>query len=133
MVFFALARLCAKGFETALGTLRQTETALTAKRVERDEMLLTQLEQHREALWIASRIFQQASDTLRQLRAEKEQLDSFCASREKHATLGEQIAAWRQQFERRQRQAADLHARETALRNAFEITSRYTAFLERML
>ncbi|MBN3767592.1 AAA family ATPase [Burkholderia sp. Ac-20365] len=116
--------------EKALG---QTEAALAAKRTQRDEMLVTQHEQHAEAVWIANRINEQASDKLSRIRSEKDRLDTYCALHERHAALGEQIATWRQQFENRQRLTADLRARETTRLGFEEKIRNHRSELEKQL
>jgi DNA repair protein SbcC/Rad50 len=93
---------------------RKMEAELAERRHDRLAQAATQYREYGSAVQLAERVSVEARTQLDALDAEKRQLDERRTSNRHHATLGEQIGVWHQQFDHRKRTADGIQAREKA-------------------
>jgi exonuclease SbcC len=101
-------------WEKAAAECRQSASDLKALEREQAGLLRQQRLQHRTASTLARQISQQAQLQLLGLNRERQKLDDFCAANPQHATFGERIGVWRQQFTQRQRLQQEVSAQQKA-------------------
>ena len=72
-------------------------------------------QQHHRAHALAERMAHAAQTQRTETVAERQRLDDFCNAHPQHATLGEHLGAWRQQFEQRHKLQQQVSAQQQAI------------------
>jgi exonuclease SbcC len=101
-----------EALQNAEAARRKSDAEWAARRLDRVGQAATQYREHGIAVQLAEHVSADAQKQLAGLDSEKRQLDEQCASNRHHATLGERIGAWRQQFEHRRKAANEILGRE---------------------
>lgn len=99
----------------ATSAVRDSETALQALHGEQKNQHAAQVQQHRRARALAARLAEHAQAQLAQTQGERQTLDEFCRTYAAHATWGERLVAWRQQFAQRGQLQHDISSQQAAL------------------
>lgn len=102
-------------WQQAASAVRDSESALHALHGEQKNQHTAQVQQHRRARALAARLAEHAQAQLAQTQGERQTLDEFCRTHATHATWGERLVAWRQQFAQRGQLQQDIHTQQTAL------------------
>lgn len=102
-------------WQQTASAVRDSESALHALHGEQQNQHAAQVQQHRRARALAARLADHAQAQLAQTQAERQTLDDFCRSHAAHATWGERLVAWRQQFAQRSQLQHDISSQQAAL------------------
>ncbi|MEA3120506.1 MAG: repair protein SbcC/Rad50, partial [Paraburkholderia sp.] len=98
--------------QSAQDACRKTETELAGHRSDRVAQATKRYREHALALRLAERVIADAQGRLESLDKERGLLDERSVATGHHATLGERIAVWRQQFDLRKQNVDGIHGRE---------------------
>ncbi|WP_210543283.1 AAA family ATPase [Rhodoferax sp. PAMC 29310] len=102
-------------WQQAQAACTQSQTTLATFSATAERQHAAHHQQHHRAHALAERIAQAAQTQLTQTQARRQQLDDFCSAHPQHATLGEQLGGWRQQFDQRHKLQQQLSAQQLAV------------------
>jgi exonuclease SbcC len=101
--------------QQAKAACTQSQTTLAALSATAERQHAAHHQQHHRAHALAERIAQAAQAQLAHTVVERQQLDKFCSDHPQHATLGEHLGAWRQQFDQRHKLQLQQSAQQQAV------------------
>lgn len=104
-----------QSWQQAQAACAHSEATLATLRVTAERQQADHHQQHHRAHALAQRMEQTAQAQLAHTQSERQKLDDFCSAHPQHATLGEHLGAWRQQFEQRHKLQQQLSAQQLAL------------------
>ena len=102
-------------WQQASNAVRDSESALHTLHGEQQSQQAAQVQQHRRARALATRLAEHAQTQLAHTQAERQTLDAFCRRHAAHASWGERLVAWRQQFAQRSQLQHDIRSQQAAL------------------
>jgi exonuclease SbcC len=102
-------------WQQASSAVRDSESALQTLHGEQHQQQAAQVQQHRRARALAARLAEHAQAQLAHTQGERQTLAEFCRSHAAHATWGERLVAWRQQFAQRGQLQHDIDSQHAAL------------------
>ena len=109
-------------WQQAQAACAHSETTLVNLRQNAEQQQAQHQQQHHRAHALAERMAHAAQAQLTQTMAERQRLDDFCNTHPQHATLGEHLGAWRQQFEQRHKLQQQVSAQQQAIQT--EVSAR---------
>lgn len=102
-------------WQQAQAACKDSESGLEKLQQAHQRETTAHYQQHHLAQTLASQIAANIQDQITLTERERKQHADFCADHPQHATLGERLGSWRQQFEQRQKLKQSRDAQQLAL------------------